>query len=64
MASTKQTETSIGREVERLFSEISAKRGAICTNPITGEQFIYGHFSMKREKEPLTVGSSYANISR
>jgi hypothetical protein len=43
--------TAIKREVERLFGEISAKRGDICTNPITGEQFIYGHFSMKREKE-------------
>ena len=27
------------------------KRGDLCTNPITGEQFIYGHFSIKREKE-------------
>jgi hypothetical protein len=51
MASTQVNETLIRREVERLFGEISAKRGDICMNPITGEQFIYGYFSMKREKE-------------
>ena len=51
MASSKLSENLMGREVERLFGEISAKRGDLCMNPITGEQFIYGHYSLKQEKE-------------
>ena len=42
MARSKLSETLIGREVERLFGEISAKRGDICWNPVTGEEFVYG----------------------
>jgi hypothetical protein len=30
MASSNLSETPIGREVERLFGEISAKRGDLC----------------------------------
>jgi hypothetical protein len=51
MASTRQTETPIRREVERLFGEISARRGDLCTNPVTGGDFVYGFDSIKRQKD-------------
>ena len=51
MASTRQTETPIRRDVERLFGEISAKRGDLCTNPVTGGEFVYGFDSIKRQKD-------------
>ena len=51
MANIRQTETSIGREVERLFGEISAKRGDLCTNPVTGGDFVYGFDLIKRQKD-------------
>ena len=31
------TETLIGREVERLFSENPAQSNGLCTNPVTGQ---------------------------
>ena len=51
MASTQVNETLIRREVERLFGEISAKRGDLCTNPVTGGEFVYGFDSIKRQKD-------------
>ena len=51
MGSINETETSIRREVERLFGEISAKRGDLCTNPVTGGEFVYGCDLMKRQKD-------------
>ena len=42
MASSKVSENLIGREVERLFGEISAQRGDLCENPVTGGEFVYG----------------------
>ena len=51
MGSINETETSIRREVERLFGEISAKRGDLCTNPVTGGEFVYGFDSIKRQKD-------------
>ena len=51
MASTNLSETPIRRDVERLFGEISAKRGDLCTNPVTGGDFIYGFDSIKRQKD-------------
>ena len=51
MASSNLSETPIGREVERLFGEISAKRGDLCTNPVTGGEFVYGFDSIKRQKD-------------
>jgi hypothetical protein len=51
MASSKLSETLIRREVERLFGEISAKRGDLCTNPVTGGEFVYGFDSIKRQKD-------------
>jgi hypothetical protein len=51
MASSKLSENLIRREVERLFGEISAKRGELCTNPVTGGDFVYGFDSIKRQKE-------------
>jgi hypothetical protein len=51
MASSKRSETLIGREVERLFGEISARRGDECRNPVTGGLFVYGFDSIKKQKE-------------
>jgi hypothetical protein len=51
MASSKISESPIGREVERLFGEISAERGDLCTNPVTGGEFVYGLDSIKRQKD-------------
>ena len=51
MASTKPNEALVGRQVERLFGEISAKRGDLCTNPVTGGEFVYGFDSIKRQKD-------------
>ena len=42
MARSKLSETLIGREVERLFDQISARHGDLCWNPVTGEEFVYG----------------------
>jgi hypothetical protein len=42
MASSKLSETLMRREVDRMFGEISAKRGDLCTNPVTGGEFVYG----------------------
>jgi hypothetical protein len=51
MASSKLSENLMGREVERLFGEISAKRGDLCTNPVTGGDFVYGFDSIKRQED-------------
>jgi len=51
MASTQLNETLIGREVERLFGEISAKRGELCTNPVTGGEFVYGFDPIRLQKK-------------
>jgi hypothetical protein len=51
MANTKLNETQIGREVERLFGEISAKRGDLCTNPVTGWEFVYGFDPIQLQKK-------------
>ena len=51
MGCPKLSEAPIGREVERLFGEISAKRGELCTNPVTGGDFVYGFDSIKRQKD-------------
>src|SRR5262249_4644813 len=51
MANTKPNETLMRREVERMFGEISAERGDLCTNPVTGGDFVYGFDSIKRQKD-------------
>jgi hypothetical protein len=51
MATNRTSETEIKREVERLFGEISAKRGDLCTNPVTGGDFVYGSDPIKKQKE-------------
>jgi len=51
MGSTGQTETAIKREVERLFAEISAKRGDLCENPVTGGEFVYGLDPIQLQKK-------------
>jgi hypothetical protein len=51
MASSKLNEALVRREVERMFGGISAKRGELCTNPVTGGDFVYGFDSIKRQKD-------------
>jgi hypothetical protein len=51
MAWNRLSHTLIGSEVDRVFDNISGQPGDICMNPITGEQFIYGYFSMQQEKQ-------------
>jgi hypothetical protein len=51
MASTQVNETRIGREVKRMFGEISAKRGDLCTNPVTGGEFVYGFDPIRLQKK-------------
>ena len=51
MASSKLCETLMRREMERMFAEISAKRGDLCINPVTGGEFVYGFDSIKRQKD-------------
>jgi hypothetical protein len=53
MASSKLSETLIGREVERLFGEISAQRGDECQNPVTYGLFVYGFDPIKKQKEAV-----------
>ena len=51
MASSKLSEPLIRREVNHLFREISAQRGDLCTNPVTGGEFVYGFDSIGRQKD-------------
>ena len=51
MASSHVSETPIRREVERLFGEISAKRGDLCENPVTGGEFVYGFDPIRLQKK-------------
>jgi hypothetical protein len=57
MAWNRLSHTLIGSEVERVFDNISGQPGDICMNPVTGEQFIYGYYSMEHEKQAASVGS-------
>jgi len=50
MANSNLIESPIRREVERLFGEISAKRGDLCTNPVTGGEFVYGFDPIRLQK--------------
>ena len=51
MAWTKLRQTLIGREVERLFGRVSARRGDLCTNPVTGGEFVYGFDPIQLQKK-------------
>jgi hypothetical protein len=51
MAKKDLSETLIGREVERLFSDIPTRRGDECRNPVTGGLFVRGFDSIKKQKE-------------
>src|ERR1700751_3867311 len=51
MANIRVSETLVGREVEGLFGEISAKRGDLCTNPVTGGDFVYGRDPIEEQKD-------------
>jgi hypothetical protein len=42
MASSKLSETLLGREVERLFNERPKQRGDLFMNPVTGWKFVFG----------------------
>ena len=51
MASSNQSEIALRREVERLFAEISAKRGDLCENPVTGGEFVSGFDPIQLQKK-------------
>jgi hypothetical protein len=51
MATSNVGEIQIRRDVERLFGEISAKRGDLCENPVTGGEFVYGFDPIEQQKE-------------
>jgi hypothetical protein len=51
MASSKLSDTLIGREVEHLFGGISARRGDLCENPVTGGEFVYGFDPIRLQKK-------------
>jgi hypothetical protein len=48
---SKLSETLIRREVERLFAEISSKRGDLVPNPVTGGEFVYGFDPIRVQKK-------------
>ena len=60
------SDTPIEREVERLFGVISAKRGDLCTNPVTGGEFVYGfdpiHVQKKMAYHALRVREDFASF--
>jgi hypothetical protein len=45
------SKSPIEREVDRLFSEIKAKRGDFCINPVTGGHFIWGDDLIATQKK-------------
>ena len=51
MANSNLIESPIRREVERLFGEISAKRGELCENPVTGGEFVCGFDPIRLQKK-------------
>jgi hypothetical protein len=51
MANIKLSESLIGREVERLFSETTASHGEVYENPVLGTHFVYGVDPIEPEKE-------------
>ena len=51
MGSSNLSETAIRREVERMFREISAKRGDLCENPVAGGEFVYGFDPIRLQKK-------------
>jgi hypothetical protein len=51
MTGTTPNEALIWGEVERLFGGISARRGELCENPVTGGEFVYGFDPIKKQKK-------------
>ena len=51
MEPVKLSETLVGREVERLFSETTASHGEVYENPVTGGRFVYGIEPIEPQKE-------------
>jgi len=51
MANIKLSESLIGREVERLFSETTASHGEVYENPVTGGRFVYGGDPIAPQKD-------------
>ena len=51
MANFKLSESLIGREVERLFSETTASHGEVYENPVTGGRFVYGIEPIEPQKQ-------------
>ena len=48
---TTNCKTLIEKEVDRLFSEIKAKRGDQCVNPVTGGRFLWGDDPIGQQKK-------------
>ena len=67
MASSNQSEIALRREVERLFAEISAKRGDLCENPVTGGEFVSGFDPIQLQKKmayhALRVREDFASMA-
>jgi hypothetical protein len=51
MANIQLSQTLIGREVERLFSETTASHGEVYENPALGTHFVYGLDPIEPQKE-------------
>ena len=51
MEPVKLSETLVGREVERLFSETTASHGEVYENPVTGGRFVYGIEPIEPQKQ-------------
>jgi hypothetical protein len=49
--STINFKSSIEELVDRLFSEIKAKRGQLCVNPVTGGNFVWGIDRISTQKK-------------
>ena len=63
MEPVKLSETLIGREVERLFSETTASHGEVYENPVTGGRFVYGIEPINRRRRLRAVRCWHASGS-
>ena len=63
MANIQLSESLIGREVDRLFSETTASHGEVYENPVTGGRFVYGIEPIEPQKEAAYRALWHANGS-
>jgi hypothetical protein len=52
------SKTLVEKEVERLFAEISARRGDLCRNPVTGAEFVWGVDPIAPQKREAALALS------